>query len=53
MSSVGKKLAGPLTSLLGYAETLLDEPLESKTREFLEIIRRNAQRMSHLARRPF
>jgi two-component system phosphate regulon sensor histidine kinase PhoR len=48
IANVSHELRTPLTSLLGYAETLLDEPLESKTREFLEIIRRNAQRMSRL-----
>jgi two-component system, OmpR family, phosphate regulon sensor histidine kinase PhoR len=48
IANVSHELRTPLTSLLGYTETLLDEPLESRTREFLEIIRRNAQRMSRL-----
>jgi two-component system phosphate regulon sensor histidine kinase PhoR len=45
---VSHELRTPLTSLLGYTETLIDEASDIKTREFLEIIRRNAQRMSRL-----
>ena len=48
IANVSHELRTPLTSLLGYTETLLDEPLDSKTHKFLEIIRRNAQRMSRL-----
>jgi two-component system phosphate regulon sensor histidine kinase PhoR len=48
IANVSHELRTPLTSLLGYTETLLDEPLDSKAHEFLEIIRRNAQRMSRL-----
>jgi len=48
IANVSHELRTPLTSLLGYAETLLDESPDSKSREFLEIIRRNAQRMSRL-----
>lgn len=48
IANVSHELRTPLTSLLGYTETLLDEALEPKTREFLEVIRRNAQRMSRL-----
>jgi len=48
IANVSHELRTPLTSLLGYTETLLDEPLELKAREFLEIIRRNAQRMGRL-----
>lgn len=48
IANVSHELRTPLTSLLGYTETLLDEPLDSKTHGFLEIIRRNAQRMSRL-----
>lgn len=48
IANVSHELRTPLTSLLGYTETLLDEPLDTKTHEFLEIIRRNAQRMSRL-----
>ncbi len=48
IANVSHELRTPLTSLLGYTETLLDEPLDSKTSEFLQIIRRNAQRMSRL-----
>jgi two-component system, OmpR family, phosphate regulon sensor histidine kinase PhoR len=48
IANVSHELRTPLTSLLGYTETLFDEVVDSKTREFLEIIRRNAHRMSRL-----
>jgi two-component system phosphate regulon sensor histidine kinase PhoR len=48
IGNVSHELRTPLTSLLGYTETLLDESSDAKTREFLEIIRRNAHRMSRL-----
>ncbi len=48
IANVSHELRTPLTSLLGYTETLMDESADSKAREFLEIIRRNAQRMSRL-----
>ena len=48
IANVSHELRTPLTSLLGYTETLLDEPLDPRTSEFLQIIRRNAQRMSRL-----
>ena len=48
IANVSHELRTPLTSLLGYTETLLDESTDSKSREFLEVIRRNAQRMSRL-----
>lgn len=48
IANVSHELRTPLTSLLGYTETLLDEPLDAKTSDFLQIIRRNAQRMSRL-----
>ncbi len=48
IANVSHELRTPLTSLLGYTETLLDESSDPKSSEFLEIIRRNAQRMSRL-----
>lgn len=48
IANVSHELRTPLTSLLGYTETLLDESGDAKQREFLEIMRRNAQRMSRL-----
>jgi two-component system, OmpR family, phosphate regulon sensor histidine kinase PhoR len=48
IANVSHELRTPLTSLLGYTETLLDESGDNKQHEFLEIIRRNAQRMSRL-----
>jgi two-component system phosphate regulon sensor histidine kinase PhoR len=48
IANVSHELRTPLTSLTGYAETLLDLPLDTKTRDFVEVIRRNAQRMNRL-----
>jgi two-component system phosphate regulon sensor histidine kinase PhoR len=50
IANVSHELRTPLTSIQGYAETLLDSASENvvPTREFLEIIRKNAARMSRL-----
>lgn len=50
IANVSHELRTPLTSIQGYAETLLDSATDngSPTREFLEIIRKNAARMSRL-----
>ena len=49
IANVSHELRTPLTSIQGYAETLLDAPGENgQSREFLEIIRKNAARMSRL-----
>ena len=49
IANVSHELRTPLTSIQGYAETLLDSVPESDhVREFLEIIRKNATRMSRL-----
>jgi len=49
IANVSHELRTPLTSIQGYAETLLDSGTESNsTREFIEIIRKNAARMSRL-----
>jgi two-component system phosphate regulon sensor histidine kinase PhoR len=49
IANVSHELRTPLTSIQGYAETLLDTSSENgATREFLEIIRKNAARMSRL-----
>jgi two-component system phosphate regulon sensor histidine kinase PhoR len=48
IANVSHELRTPLTSIQGYAETLLDIDSESGTREFLEIIRKNASRMARL-----
>jgi two-component system phosphate regulon sensor histidine kinase PhoR len=48
IANVSHELRTPLTSIQGYAETLLDLDTESGTREFLEIIRKNASRMARL-----
>ncbi len=49
IANVSHELRTPLTSIQGYTETLLDSPLENNNaREFLEIIRKNAARMSRL-----
>jgi two-component system, OmpR family, phosphate regulon sensor histidine kinase PhoR len=49
IANVSHELRTPLTSIQGYTETLLDSPIEdAHLREFLEIIRKNAARMSRL-----
>jgi two-component system phosphate regulon sensor histidine kinase PhoR len=50
IANVSHELRTPLTSIRGYAETLLesDGNLNASTREFLEVIRRNAERMARL-----
>lgn len=50
IANVSHELRTPLTSIQGYAETLLEQPTGSETsqREFLEVIRKNASRMSRL-----
>ena len=50
IANVSHELRTPLTSIQGYAETLLDSVADNgaPTREFLEIIRKNAARMSRL-----
>ncbi len=50
IANVSHELRTPLTSIRGYAETLLDseEPVNGNTHEFLQIIRRNAERMGRL-----
>jgi two-component system phosphate regulon sensor histidine kinase PhoR len=50
IANVSHELRTPLTSIQGYSETLLDSVSENSgsTREFLEIIRKNAARMARL-----
>jgi len=49
IANVSHELRTPLTSIQGYAETLLDSAGEQiHSRDFLEIIRKNAARMSRL-----
>jgi two-component system phosphate regulon sensor histidine kinase PhoR len=49
IANVSHELRTPLTSIQGYTETLLDSPIEDNhVRDFLEIIRKNATRMSRL-----
>jgi two-component system phosphate regulon sensor histidine kinase PhoR len=50
IANVSHELRTPLTSVQGYAETLLDSPapVDQNTREFLEIIVKNARRMTRL-----
>jgi len=48
IANVSHELRTPLTSIQGYAETLLDSAENHNTREFLEVIRKNASRMSRL-----
>jgi len=49
IANVSHELRTPLTSIQGYTETLLDGGQENNhAREFLEVIRKNASRMSRL-----
>ncbi len=49
IANVSHELRTPLTSIQGYTETLLDSaPEADSTREFLEVIRKNATRMARL-----
>ncbi len=49
IANVSHELRTPLTSIQGYAETLLDGVTSHETqRDFLEIIRKNASRMTRL-----
>lgn len=49
IANVSHELRTPLTSIQGYTETLLDSsPETNHNREFLDIIRKNAARMSRL-----
>lgn len=49
IANVSHELRTPLTSIQGYTETLLDSSAENNhSREFLEVIRKNATRMSRL-----
>jgi two-component system, OmpR family, phosphate regulon sensor histidine kinase PhoR len=49
VANVSHELRTPLTCITGYVETLLDETsLNSQTREFLQIILKNASRMNRL-----
>jgi two-component system phosphate regulon sensor histidine kinase PhoR len=48
IANVSHELRTPLTSIQGYAETLLESESADSEREFLEIIAKNAARMSRL-----
>ncbi len=49
IANVSHELRTPLTSIKGYAETLLESlPPNGHTREFVDVIRRNAERMARL-----
>src|SRR6476469_3045899 len=50
IANVSHELRTPLTSIRGYAETLLepDSLLNDNARDFLQVIRRNAERMGRL-----
>ncbi|MGC2194742.1 MAG: ATP-binding protein, partial [Terriglobales bacterium] len=49
IANVSHELRTPLTSIQGYTETLLDTTADDgHVREFLEIVRKNAARMSRL-----
>jgi signal transduction histidine kinase len=45
---ISHDLRTPLTSIMGYVELSLDEPLESDTRSYLEVVARSSQRLLRL-----
>jgi two-component system phosphate regulon sensor histidine kinase PhoR len=48
IANVSHELRTPLTSIQGYTESLLENAPPSEQREFLDIIRKNAKRMTRL-----
>ncbi|MGH9492142.1 MAG: ATP-binding protein [Terriglobales bacterium] len=48
IANVSHELRTPLTSIQGYAETLHETLQDGGAREFLEVIRKNAERMARL-----
>jgi signal transduction histidine kinase len=49
VANISHELKTPLTSILGYAETILSEDPDARTRkEFLEVIHANGRRMQRL-----
>ncbi len=48
VANVSHELRTPLTSITGYVETVLDEAPPGQTRDFLNIVLRNAKRMNRL-----
>ncbi|MCB9763220.1 MAG: histidine kinase [Alphaproteobacteria bacterium] len=50
VANVSHELRTPITSILGYAETLLGDPdsLDPDVKDMLEVVLRNAQRLSNL-----
>ncbi len=48
IANVSHELRTPLTSIQGYAETLAETSNDEASRDFLEIIRKNASRMARL-----
>jgi two-component system phosphate regulon sensor histidine kinase PhoR len=49
IANVSHELRTPLTSIQGYTETLLGSVQDPSAREFLEVIRKNAARMTRLS----
>jgi signal transduction histidine kinase len=45
---ISHDLRTPLTSIMGYVELSLDEPLEDDTRTYLEVVARSSQRLLRL-----
>lgn len=48
VSNVSHELRTPITSILGYAEALIDEPLPESAKPMLDAIHRNAKRLANL-----
>jgi signal transduction histidine kinase len=45
---ISHDLRTPLTSIMGYVELSLDEPLEQETRSYLEVVQRSSYRLLRL-----
>jgi len=48
VANVSHELRTPTTSIVGYSESLLDEPLDEEHRSMVEVIHRNALRLTAL-----
>ena len=50
VANISHELRTPLTSIKGYVEALLDGPVEPDTRQYLEVIGRQSERMERLVK---
>lgn len=50
VSNVSHEIKTPLTSIKGFVDTLIEEETESKKLEFLEIIKKNTDRLNNIVK---